>query len=78
MKTQVSKVVKLGGGFKPLSIKLMNWLVNSLADLFGEKLNNKRLPKFEKDARKLVVNTGLNILDKNVNEGLIHWFWVQE
>ena len=74
MKTEVFKVVKLGGRFKPLSIKLMNPLMNSLADLFGEKLDNKRLPKFEKDARKLVVNAGLNILGKNVNEGLIHWF----
>ena len=37
-----------------------------------KKLDNKRLPKFEKDARKLVVNAGLNILGKNVNEGLIH------
>ena len=38
--------------------------IESLADSFGKEFKNEVLPESKKDAQKLLVNAGLNILGK--------------
>ena len=70
-KTQVSKMVQLGGFLQNL------FLPSTTDKLYGEIVTDKDYPKSEKDIRKLLLSTGLNILSKNFNEKF-YWLWVQE